>query len=341
MLLSASDVRIVDVETCDFDLMSAYDTEEVLRAGRPDEWEHYLRSAAARRMIAELGVTRRYLTHMPGREPVAGRLTAYDLARSATERLMDRRRHDFARLDALIFVSTSNPHPCNSQAAMLAKELGLKASCMDLKAGCSGGVLGLIQAAMLLRNGCGRVLVVMAENLSHLTPVEDLRMLLTVGDGAACVLLERYPEAGFLRMLHGTEPEFAEAMMVTPSFPPLRSGIPYTYTIQDAVPARDFLHRKWRSLFADALAAAQMEARHLSGWFFHQTHAAQVDGLIRDVGIPASRTVRIVTSHGNMGTPTFAVAMAHAFGKLHPGERYLLQAVGGGISWCAIVVEHR
>jgi 3-oxoacyl-[acyl-carrier-protein] synthase III len=41
-----------------------------------------------------------------------------------------------------------------------------------------------------------------------------------------------------------------------------------------------------------------------------------------------------------MGTPTFAVAMAAAFQRLRPGQRYLLQAVGGGISWCSIVAEH-
>lgn len=341
MQLSATDVRIADVETCDFDLMPSYDTSTVLRTALPDDWERYLDSAVARRMIGELGVERRYLTHLPGQAPQAGRLTAFDLACSATERLMARRRHELERLDALIFVSTSNPHPCNSQAAMLAEEFGLKASCMDLKAGCSGGVLGLVQAAMLIQHGCERVLVVMAENLSHLTPPDDLRMLLTVGDGAACVLLERCPGPGFLRMLHGTEPLFARTMMVTPSFPPTEPDSRYVYAIQDATPAREYLHAKWRSLYGEALAAAGLEPGQMAKWFFHQTHGAQVEDLLRDVGVAPARTVPVVREYGNMGTPTFAVAMAHGFHDLHAGDRYLLQAVGGGLSWCAIVAEHR
>ena len=121
----------------------------------------------------------------------------------------------------MIFVSTSNPHPCNSQAALLAAACGLSGSCMDIKAGCSGGVLGLLQGALLLRSGCERVLVVMAENLSQFTPPEDLRMLLTVGDGAAAILLERAHGSGFLSMLHGTEPALSDTMTVGATFPPM------------------------------------------------------------------------------------------------------------------------
>lgn len=63
------------------------------------------------------------------------------------QRLQARRPAELERLDAIIFVSTSNPNPCNSQAALLAERCGLPGSCMDLKAGCSGGLLGLLSAS--------------------------------------------------------------------------------------------------------------------------------------------------------------------------------------------------
>jgi 3-oxoacyl-[acyl-carrier-protein] synthase-3 len=329
-------VRIADVETCDFGLMPSLDTASLLEAARPADGARYLTSAVAKRLVAELGVEHRHLTHIPGQQAAAGRLTAFDLARSAVQRLAERRRDELANLDALIFVSTSNPHPCNSQAALLADELGLEASCFDLKAGCSGGVLGLAQAGLLIRAGCERVLVVMAENLSQLTPPEDVRMLLTVGDGAACVLLERSERGGFRRVLHGTAPEHAGSMTIRTPFPPPSPDARYAYAITDAGPARDFLHDKWRSLYEESVAGFDPP----DWWFFHQTHAAQVDALVAESGLDPSQTVNVVTTHGNMGTPTFAVALARAFPCLRPGERYVLQAVGGGISWCAIVAEH-
>lgn len=340
MRLSVPGVRIADVETCDFGLMPSYDTASLLRLARPDDCERYLESAVSRRLIAELGVARRHLTHVPGQAPDPGRRTAIDLARSAVERLRARRPRALDRLDALMFVSTSSPNPFNCQAALLAEQLGLDASCLDLKSGCSGGVLGLIQAALLVDGGCERVLVVMAENLSQLTPADDLRALLTVGDGAACLLVERSEGAGFVSALHGTAPEFAGVLAMRTPFPPARADARYVYAVSDALAAREFLHERWRTLFREAVDAAGIGASDLAQCFFHQTHGAQIDSLVSDLGVDPARVVRVVHEHGNMGSPTFAVAMARGFGRVAPGERYLLEAVGGGLSWCAIVAEH-
>lgn len=342
MRLEAPGVRIVDVETCDFGMMSAYDTETVLRAARPDDAERYLTSAASRQLIAQLGVARRYLTQLPGTPPHAERVNALDLARSAVQRLQARRARDLRSLDALIFVSTSNPNPCNSQAALLAEQCGIRASCMDLKAGCSGGVLGLMQAALLLQVGCRRVLVVMAENLSQFTPADDLRMLLTVGDGAACVLLERTPNGpGFLTMIHGTEPALSGTMTVSSRFPPVDANARYLYEFSDVSRAAEFIRARWRTLFCESLASAGVSRDGLGYALFHQTHAAQVDELIRDLQLAPASVPVVVREYGNMGTPTFAVALARIHHKLAPGHRILLQAVGGGVSWCAIVAEHQ
>ncbi len=341
MEFSVPDIRIVDVETCDFSMMASHSSEALLQAAHPLDWQRYLDSEVSRRMVDALGVQARFLTQVPGRPPDPGRLTSFDLARSAVDRMMTRRSDELARLDALIYVSTSNPNPCNSQAALLAEELGIRPSCMDLKAGCSSGVFGLAQAALLLNAGCERVLVVMAENLSQLTPPDDLRMLLTVGDGAACVLMERRPGPGFLSVIHGSEPGFASAMTVPTPFPPTSPDAVYQYQIQGANEAGAFLRDKWRSLFRDVLSSVRLEPADIAHWFFHQTHGAQVDELLEDLDMKPSTTVRVVDQHGNMGTPTFAVAMARRFQALRPGQKYLLQAVGGGISWCAIVAEHR
>lgn len=340
MRLEAPGVRIADVETCDFDLLRAYDTAELLHLARPARAAEYLASASARRLIAELGVERRHLTQVPGQAAPMGRLNALDLARSAVTRLQARRARELARLDALIFVSTSNPYPCNSQAALLAESCGLVASCLDLKAGCSGGVLALVQGALLIRAGCERVLVVMAENLSQFTPPDDLRMLLTVGDGAACVLLERAPDARFLAMLHGTEPALASTMAVRTAFPPAGAEARYVYEFREGTRTAAFLRERWCALFHESLAAAGVERHDLAYALFHQTHRAQVEGLAADLGLDPERVPAVVGDHGNMGTPTFAVALARVHRDLAPGQRFLLQAVGGGVSWCAIVAEH-
>ena len=199
-----------------------------------------------------------------------------------------------------------------------------------------------MQAALLVKAGCRRVLVVMAENLSQFTPVGDLRMLLSVGDGAACVLLERTRNGGpgFLTMIHGTEPALAATMTVPSRFPPADASARYEYEFHDTNTAAEFIRGRWRSLFCESLASAGIARESLAYAVFHQTHAAQIADLVSDLRLDPARVPVVVADYGNMGTPTFAVALAQIHKKLVPGDRYLLQAVGGGVSWCAIVAEH-
>ena len=341
MQLEIPGVRISAVETCDFGQVPSYDTVSLLRLACPDRWERLLHSAVSRRLMAELGVERRHLTHVPGQDPDPKRRNALDLARSALERLSARSPGVLNRLDAFIFASTSNPNPANCQAALLAERLGFAASCFDMKAGCSSGVLALAQGALLIAAGCERVLVVMAENLSQLTPVEDLRALLTVGDGAACVLMERCEGPGFPSVVHTTAPEFASAFLLRTAFPPAQPDSRYAYEFSDMQSVSEFVHHRWRELIHESLAAAGTRAGELAQCYLHQTHAAQVDSLVSDLGLEPGRVPSVVRDHGNMGSPTFAVAMAKSFTRIAPGQRYLVAAVGGGVSSCAIVAEHR
>lgn len=142
-------------------------------------------------------------------------------------------------------------------------------------------------------------------------------------------------------MSHGTEPALAGAMAVRAPFPPTSADARYVYEFRDARAVADSLRARWRDLFHESLAAAGLARDDLGYALFHQTHVEQVQSLVADLGLDPARVPMVVVGHGSMGTPTFAVALARVHAKLWPGCRYLLQAVGGGVSWCAIVAEHR
>jgi 3-oxoacyl-[acyl-carrier-protein] synthase III len=340
MRFNVPGVRIADVATCDFRVMQAFDTETLLRTARPADAEQLLSSAVARRMLREMGISRRYLTHVPGRPVGLNNPNALDLARSAISRLMTRRKKELQHLDAVIFSSTSNPNPCNCQAAILADEFGLGGLCMDVKAGCSTGLIAVVQAALLVQAGCERVLVIMAENLSRFAPPHDLRMLCTVGDGAACILVERSSGPGFLAVTQGTEARFARSMAIKEPFPPSEANARYQYEFTDIPAATQFLQDTWRSVISETVSSAGIRPMELSYAAIHQTNAAQVRMVTSEVMLPVARVPIVVDRFGNMGTPTFAVALSRVHSRMRPGDRYLLLAIGGGISWCGIVAEH-
>jgi len=141
-------------------------------------------------------------------------------------------------------------------------------------------------------------------------------------------------------MIHGTEPGFSGVLQVRTPIPPATPEARYAFEVSAANEAKTYLHDRWRALYHESLAAAGLADDDLAYCFVHQTHRGQLDELVADLEIPASRLPRVVEEHGNMGSPTFAVALARTFPRLAPGERYLMQAVGGGLSWCAIVAEH-
>jgi hypothetical protein len=114
-------------------------------------------------------------------------------------------------------------------------------------------------------------------------------MLLTVGDGAACVLVERHPGPGFLSMLHGTEASLARAMEVRTPFPPATPGARYAFEVQDATATSAFIASRWRGLFHESLAATGTADGQLAHWFFHQTHGAQVTSLLKDLGVASGQ----------------------------------------------------
>ena len=198
------------------------------------------------------------------------------------------------------------------------------------------GIQGLASREMRgLHSGHGRAVLGrddIAKAIRALTPVDWIRL------NKVAVFYSSGRPIGPKDLL---QEAFARAMAVVPPFPPTGPDVRYVYQVRDATAAGTFLRSQWRSVYHEALGAAGLSGDDLSHWFFHQTHGAQVDDLLHDLGVPPSRTVRTVGHYGNMGTPTFAVAMAQAFADIRPGDRYLLQAVGGGVSWGAIVAEHR
>ena len=62
---------------------------------------------------------------------------------------------------------------------------------------------------------------------------------------------------------------------------------------------------------------------------------------MRRAGIPADRVVRTLARHANIGSAGWIVALAEAraCGRLPPGTRVALAAVGGGLSWAAALLR--
>lgn len=342
MDIEVKDVALMGVGLCDYAGVGSYSTAQVLQSMYAEGARRYLDSAVSVRMLAEIGVDHRRLTHLVGQPRAAGEGNAFELAVSAVEDLLTRLPQARPLIEAVIYVSVSSVFPTTTTAALLAERLQLSASCLDLKSGCSGGVLGLVLGAQLVQQGCKRVLVVMAENLSKFSPPDDLRMGVSVGDGAACVLLGRKEGAGFRAVHHGTDPKFIRSITIPTTYPPAAGEPigPDCYQFSEVNQTARFLRLKWIESFERPCRNAGLKPEDFRYYLSHQTTVGNYQGITQALGIAEPQQVQVLRDHGNMGSPTFAVALAQVFDRLNKGDLLALQAVGGGVSWCTVLVEH-
>ena len=73
----------------------------------------------------------------------------------------------------------------------------------------------------------------------------------------------------------------------------------------------------------------------------HQANIRILDAVARHIGLPPERMFANLDRYGNTSSASIPIALAEASadGRLKPGDHVLLLAVGGGLSWGAIVLE--
>jgi 3-oxoacyl-[acyl-carrier-protein] synthase III len=77
-------------------------------------------------------------------------------------------------------------------------------------------------------------------------------------------------------------------------------------------------------------------------WFVpHQANKRIIDGSAHKLGIDPSKVVTTVDKHGNTSAASIplALAAARADGRIKPGDLILLEAMGGGFTWGAILLR--
>ncbi|MCV6585677.1 MAG: 3-oxoacyl-ACP synthase, partial [Marinibacterium sp.] len=73
----------------------------------------------------------------------------------------------------------------------------------------------------------------------------------------------------------------------------------------------------------------------------HQANIRIIQGTAKKMGLPMERVVVTVQDHGNTSAASIPLAMsvAHGRGQIKPGDLIVTEAIGGGLSWGAVVLR--
>ena len=272
--------------------------------------------------------------------------TTSDMAIVAARRALESAGLAPDDVDAVV-VATSTPDlTFPSAATMVQARLGMESGfAFDIQAVCSGFVFAINTADLYLRGGMAkRALVIGSETFSRILDWDDRTTCVLFGDGAGAVVLEARDEPGTM----------ADTGIIAAS---LRSdGAHKDKLFVDGGPSTTktvgHLRMEGREVFKhavgmitdvieDVFAQAGITAADLDWFVPHQANKRIIDASAKKLGIDPEKVVITVDHHGNTSAASVPLALTEAIGdgRIRKGDLILLEAMGGGFTWGAVLLR--
>lgn len=289
-------------------------------------------------IVQRTGIRQRYIAG-------DGETTA-SLGEAAARAALDKAGLTAADID-LIVVATSTPdNTFPATAVNIQNRLGMHHGfAFDVQAVCSGFVYAVTTADAYIRGGLARrVLVIGAETFSRILDWTDRTTCVLFGDGAGAIILEAQDGAGtnadrgVLATQLRSDGAHREKLYVD-------GGPSTTGTV-------GHLRMEGREVFKHAVGmitdvivsafdATGFTADDIDWLVPHQANKRIIDGSAKKLGIPLEKVVVTVDLHGNTSAASIPLALATAAsdGRVKEGDLVLLEAMGGGFTWGAVLLR--
>ncbi|MBK9236552.1 MAG: ketoacyl-ACP synthase III [Rhodoferax sp.] len=244
----------------------------------------------------------------------------------------------------LIIVATSTPDMVfPSTACILQNKLGAHGgAAFDVQAVCSGFVYALAVADSMIQTGAAtKALVVGAEVFSRILDFKDRTTCVLFGDGAGAVVLEASDTPGILASDLHADGKHVGILCV----PGHVSG--------GAVLGDPLLKMDGQAVFKLAVGVLESAARAVLekagkteadiDWLIpHQANIRIMQSTARKLKLPMSQVVVTVDQHGNTSAASIPLALDSAVrsGQVKRGDLLMLEGVGGGFTWGAVLLNY-
>jgi 3-oxoacyl-[acyl-carrier-protein] synthase III len=244
----------------------------------------------------------------------------------------------------LIVLATSTPDQTFPATATLVQaDLGIrKGAAFDVQAVCSGFVYALVTADALIKAGQAKhALVIGSETFSRILDWTDRATCVLFGDGAGAFVLSAKEGDGTMGVLASrlrADGRFHDKLYVD-------GGPSTTKTV-------GHLRMEGKEVFKHAvvnIASVMDEVMHMANvkpddidWFVpHQANRRILDSTAKKLGLAEDRIVLTLDKHGNTSAASIPLAFDVAVkdGRIKPGHLVLLEAMGGGFTWGAALIQ--
>lgn len=269
-----------------------------------------------------------------------------DLGLKAARQALERAGMDATEIDLIILATSTPDQTFPATAVTIQAELGItEGAAFDVQAVCSGFIFALTTADQYIRSGQAKnVLVIGAETFSRILDWEDRTTCVLFGDGAGAVVLQAEPvngeqkQRGIMTSCLRSDGRYRDKLYVD-------GGPSSTQTTGK-------LRMNGREVFRHAVTNISdvieqtLDKANLTisdiDWFVpHQANERILIGTAKKIGLPFEKVIMTVERHGNTSAASIPLALNEAFesGKVKEGDMVLLEAMGGGFTWGAVLLR--
>lgn len=267
-----------------------------------------------------------------------------ELAFEASRRAIEAAGTDPNAID-LVIVATSTPDFIfPSTASLLQDKLGIRngGAVFDLQAVCTGFVYALATAEKFIRSGSHHcALVVGAEVFSRILDWSDRGTCVLFGDGAGAVVLTASEQpGGILSSVLHADGRYNKILSVPGQVCGGRvTGSPFLQMDGQAV--FKFAVKVLGDVAVEAAEMAGIRTADIDWVIPHQANIRILQATARRIGMPMDKMIVTVDRHGNTSAASVPLALDSAVrdGRIRPGHKVLLEGVGGGFTWGAVLLE--
>ena len=247
----------------------------------------------------------------------------------------------------LIVLATSTPDQTfPATAVTIQAELGMThGAAFDVQAVCSGFVFALATADSYLKSGqFKRALVIGAEAFSRILDWQDRTTCVLFGDGAGAVVVEAQKlngaltHRGILATCLRSDGRYRDKLYVDGG--PSSTGT-VGYLRMDGPEVFRHAVTKIAEVIDATLRQAGYKASDIDWFVPHQANRRILDGAARKLELNKDRIIITVDKHANTSAASIplALAAASADGRIKPGNLVLMEAMGGGFTWGAVLIR--
>jgi 3-oxoacyl-[acyl-carrier-protein] synthase-3 len=286
-------------------------------------------------------------TGITERRIVAESETSGSLGLAAARRALEMSQRNAADLDMIICATVTSDMLVPSNACLIQAGLGCRPiPAFDLNAACTGFLYGLAVAAQFIRtSSCRHILVVGTETLSRVSDFSDRTTCVLFGDGAGAVVVGAADGRGrgqhwFRLYSDGSRGDYIRlngARLRRPASSPAepRASDEFDYLRMNGREVFKFAVRTIIELVEESLSECGLTPTDIDLVIPHQVNQRIIDAAFADLDFPSDKLMVNLDRYGNTSAASIPIALDEAMrtGRAAPGDRVLLIAFGGGLTW--------